>query len=92
MSKYSALVQYFTKTALLGLDPIDTNQFRAVVLMFLVYHQLRHDHRAAGDEVVIASSKGRFEIVALDPDFDAMCAAADNFIADHPNALKKLGE
>ncbi len=32
------------------------------------------------------------EFVALDPDFDAMCAAADNFIADHPNALKKLGE
>ncbi len=46
----------------------------------------------AGDEVVIVARRGRFEIVALDPNFDAMLAAADQFIAEHPNALKKLGE
>jgi putative addiction module antidote len=53
---------------------------------------LKESGLSAGDEVIIASSKGRFEIVALDPEFDAMCTAADSFIADHPNALKKLGE
>lgn len=53
---------------------------------------LKESGLSAGDEVVIASSRGRFEIIALDKDFDAMVAAADSFIADHPNALKKLGE
>jgi putative addiction module antidote len=53
---------------------------------------LKESGLSVGDEVIIAASQGRFEIVAFDPDFDAMLAAADNFITDHPNALKKLGE
>jgi putative addiction module antidote len=53
---------------------------------------LKESGLSAGDEVLIASSRGRFEIIALDKDFDAMVSAADSFIADHPNALKKLGE
>lgn len=36
--------------------------------------------------------KGRVVITSLDPDFDALVAAADRFVADHPNALKKLAE
>lgn len=44
------------------------------------------------DEVILVATPGRLEIIAFDSDFDVMVAAADSFIADHPNALKKLGE
>ncbi len=53
---------------------------------------LKESGLAAGDEVLISSSGGRFEIIAFQPDFDAMVAAADRFVAAHPNALKKLAE
>lgn len=45
-----------------------------------------------GDEVILASEEGRIVITRLDPDFDAMVAAADRFVAAHPNAIKKLAE
>ena len=47
---------------------------------------------SVGDEVVIAQRDSGFEIIPINSEFDAMCAAADRFIARHPNALKKLGE
>lgn len=43
-------------------------------------------------EVIILGERGRIVITALDPDFDAQVAAADRFVAQHPNALRKLGE
>lgn len=47
---------------------------------------------SAGDEVVVQAERGRVVIAAFDPDFDAMVAAADRFVALHPNALRKLAE
>jgi putative addiction module antidote len=54
--------------------------------------QLREAGLGQGDEVIVQVEKGRVVITALDPEFDEMVAAADRFVADHPNALKKLGE
>ncbi|GMV41943.1 MAG: hypothetical protein AMXMBFR64_36590 [Myxococcales bacterium] len=45
-----------------------------------------------GDEVVMQAERGRVVITALDPDFDDLVAAADRFVASHPNALRKLAE
>lgn len=45
-----------------------------------------------GDEVVMQAERGRLIITVLDPDFDDMVAAADRFVARHPNALQKLAE
>ena len=45
-----------------------------------------------GDEVVMQAERGRVIITVLDPDFDNMIAAADRFVARHPNALQKLAE
>jgi putative addiction module antidote len=53
---------------------------------------LREAGLAQGDEVIVRVEKGRVVITALDPDFDELVAAADRFVSDHPNALKKLGE
>ena len=44
------------------------------------------------DEVLIQAEEGRIVITRIDPDFDAMVAAADRFVAAHPNAIKKLAE
>ncbi len=38
------------------------------------------------------AERGRVVITAFDPDFDGMVAAADRFVARHPNALQKLAE
>jgi putative addiction module antidote len=45
-----------------------------------------------GDEVVMQAEQGRVVITAFDADFNDLVAAADRFIAQHPNALKKLAE
>jgi antitoxin component of MazEF toxin-antitoxin module len=45
-----------------------------------------------GDAVLMQAERGRVVITALDPDFDDMVAAADRFVAHHPNALQKLAE
>ena len=45
-----------------------------------------------GAEVIVSSENGRITIVALDADFDAQVAAADRFVARHPNAIRKLGQ
>lgn len=45
-----------------------------------------------GSEVVVHAEKGRVTLTLVDPDFDALCAIAESVIADHPNALRKLGQ
>jgi putative addiction module antidote len=45
-----------------------------------------------GSEVVVHAEKGRVVLTLVEPEFDAMCALADAVIADHPNALRKLGQ
>lgn len=47
---------------------------------------------ARDDEVLVFAEDGRIVITRVDPDFDAMVAAADRFVAAHPNAMKKLAE
>ena len=44
------------------------------------------------DEVLVQAEEGRIVITRIDPDFDAMIAAAERFISAHPNAIKKLAE
>ena len=53
---------------------------------------LREAGLAQGAEVIVRAQRGQVVITALDPDFDELVAAADRFVSDHPNALKKLGE
>jgi putative addiction module antidote len=53
---------------------------------------LREAGLEAGDEVMVRHEDGRLVIVPLDTDFDDAVRAAEGFIADHPNALKKLAE
>jgi putative addiction module antidote len=53
---------------------------------------LREAGLAAGDEVLVQAEKGRVVVVPFDADFDAALAAADRFISNHPNALRKLAE
>lgn len=53
---------------------------------------LRQAGLATGTEVIVTSEPGRITIVALDADFDAQVAAADRFVARHPNAIRKLGQ
>ena len=53
---------------------------------------LRESGLSAGDEVLVHAEHGRVTVVPFDPDFDAALAAAERFIANHPNALKKLAE
>jgi len=52
--------------------------------------------KAAGfdrnSEVIVHAEHGRVTLTLLDPKFDAMVAAADRFVARHPNALRKLSE
>ncbi|MBI5611026.1 MAG: hypothetical protein HY902_19295 [Deltaproteobacteria bacterium] len=45
-----------------------------------------------GAEVLVHAEKGRVTLTLVDPEFDDLCAIAQGVIADHPNALKKLGE
>jgi antitoxin component of MazEF toxin-antitoxin module len=47
---------------------------------------------ARDEEVIIVAKPGVITIKRLDPDFDAMVAAADRFVASHPNAIEKLGQ
>jgi putative addiction module antidote len=44
------------------------------------------------DEVLVHAEEGRIVITRIDPEFDAMIAAADRFVSAHPNAIKKLAE
>lgn len=53
---------------------------------------LREAGLRPGDEVVVQAERGRVTLSVLDPDFDAMVAAADRFVAHHPNALHELAE
>ncbi len=52
--------------------------------------------RAAGlerdDAVLLHAEAGRITITRLDPDFDPLMAAADRFVAAHPNAIRKLAQ
>lgn len=45
-----------------------------------------------GAEVLVHAEKGRVTLTLVDPEFDDLCAIAERVIADHPNALRKLGE
>ena len=47
---------------------------------------------ARDDEVLVQAESGRIVITRIDPAFDEMVAAADRFVAAHPNAIKKLAE
>lgn len=53
---------------------------------------LRASGMARDDEVLVQAEEGRIVITRIDPAFDDMVAAADRFVAAHPNALKKLGQ
>jgi antitoxin component of MazEF toxin-antitoxin module len=44
------------------------------------------------DEVLVHAEAGRIVITRLDPNFDDLFAAADRFVAAHPNAIRKLAE
>ena len=44
------------------------------------------------DEVLVHAENGRITITRLDPEFDQMVAAADRFVAAHPNALRELAK
>ncbi len=44
------------------------------------------------DEVLVHAEAGRITITKLDPDFDRLMAAADRFVAAHPNAIRKLAQ
>jgi antitoxin component of MazEF toxin-antitoxin module len=44
------------------------------------------------DEVLVHAEAGRIVITRLDPNFDDLVAAADRFVAAHPNAIRKLAE
>ena len=53
---------------------------------------LRASGMSRDDEVLVQAEEGRIVVTRIDPDFDAMVAAADRFVAAHPNAIKKLAE
>ncbi|GEM_PF-686259 len=53
---------------------------------------LREAGMGRGEEVLLHVEDGRLIITRLDPAFDEMVAAADRFVAAHPNALRKLAE
>lgn len=53
---------------------------------------LRETGIGVGDEVLVQAERGRVVITPLVADFDEMVTAADRFVAQHPNALEKLGE
>lgn len=53
---------------------------------------LRASGLARDDEVLLLAEDGRIVITRLDPEFDAMVAAADRFVVAHPSAIKKLAE
>ena len=42
------------------------------------------------DEVLIHAEAGRITITWMDPGFDDLVAAADRFVAAHPNAIRTL--
>ena len=44
------------------------------------------------EEVLVHAEDGRIVITRLDPDFDRLVAAADRFVAAHPNAIRKLAQ
>lgn len=44
------------------------------------------------DEVLVHAEAGRITITRLDPSFDELVAAAERFVAAHPNAIRKLAE
>ncbi len=44
------------------------------------------------DEVLIHAEAGRITITRMDPGFDDLVAAADRFVAAHPNAIRKLAQ
>jgi hypothetical protein len=44
------------------------------------------------DEVLVHAEAGRIVITRLDPHFDDLVAAADRFVAAHPNAIRKLAQ
>ena len=44
------------------------------------------------DEVLLHAEPGRIIITRLDPHFDDLVAAADAFVAAHPNAIRKLAQ
>lgn len=58
----------------------------------LTKEQLREAGLAQGADVIVRVEKGRVTITPLEPDFDELVAAADQFVSDHPSAIKKLGE
>lgn len=47
---------------------------------------------ARDDEVLVHAEAGRIVITRLDPYFDDLVAAADRFVAAHPNAIRKLAQ
>jgi antitoxin component of MazEF toxin-antitoxin module len=53
---------------------------------------LRASGMSREDEVLVHAEDGRIVITRLDPAFDAQVAAADRFVAAHPNAIRKLAE
>ncbi|NOY24315.1 MAG: AbrB/MazE/SpoVT family DNA-binding domain-containing protein [Oligoflexia bacterium] len=53
---------------------------------------LRAAGMSRGEDVLLHAEEGRLVITRLDPQFDEMIAAADRFVAAHPNALRKLAE
>jgi len=44
------------------------------------------------EEFLVHAEDGRIVITRLDPDFDRLVAAADRFVAAHPNAIRKLAQ
>lgn len=52
--------------------------------------------KAAGfereDEVLVHAEAGRIVITRLNPHFDDLVAAADSFVAAHPDAIRKLAQ
>ena len=53
---------------------------------------LREMGLAAGDEVVVRSEQGKLTVVPFDVEFDEQMAAAERFITDRANAMRKLAE
>lgn len=47
---------------------------------------------ARDDGVLVQAETGRIVITRIDPAFDDMVAAADRFVAAHPNAIQKLAQ
>lgn len=45
-----------------------------------------------GAEVMVSVEPGRVTLTLIDNEFDRAVAAAERFIARHPNALRKLAE